>query len=123
MIVRMMSTSLITWTIAVSAALAQPAVTSADLFIDLDKYVGKEVILTDARVHDAGNSGAFANSGGVYFWISPEGIDRETFRYFLKNCSGSSFGVPACEKVRLLVTPTGKKSSNVPTLINVKIIQ
>ena len=121
MTVRMIITALITASVGVSAALAQPAVTGADLLVDLEQFIGKEVILIDAEVFSADNRGALAKSGGATFRISAEGIDRETFREFLKNCSG--LGLSAECKRRLLVTPNGEKARDLPILINVKIVR
>ena len=80
--------TLITAMITLSGALAQSTVTGADLLVDLDTFIGKEVILTDVEVYGSNNRGALVASGGATFQISAEGIDRETFRQFLKNCSG-----------------------------------
>ena len=102
----------------ISIASAQPAVTGADLLVDLDQYIGKEVILMDVRVYGADNDGALAQSKGVTFKISNQGIDRETFRRFLTNCSSST----SCDGLRLLVTPNGQKTMDWPVLINVKIV-
>jgi hypothetical protein len=92
-----------------------PHLVGADLFIDLEQYVGKQVVITDARVYAASNSGAYVEAGTVHFKISTKGIDRETFRYFLKNCG------KFC-KVRLLATPTGNVGPDDPELVDVKIV-
>jgi hypothetical protein len=96
-----------------------PHLVGADLFIDLAQYVDKQVVITDAEVYGAGNHGALLDAGRVTFKITTEGIDRETFRYFLKNCDGTG---EKC-KVRLLVTPTGKVTMHWPELVGVKIVK
>jgi hypothetical protein len=96
-----------------------PHLVGADLFIDLAQYAGKQVVITDAQVFGAGNDGAFMEAGRVIFKILPDGIDRETFRYFLKNCNGNR---EKCN-VHLLVTPTGRKWSDWPELADVKIVK
>jgi hypothetical protein len=83
-----------------------PHLVGADLFIDLTQYAGKQVVITDARVYGASNSGALMDAGRATFKILPQGIDRETFRYFLKNCDGNRENC----NVHLLATPTGKKN-------------
>jgi hypothetical protein len=102
-----------------AAAQQQPTLTGADLFVDLDRYIGKEVILTGGEVFDADNDGAFLRSGGATFRIIAENIDRETFRVFLKSCASI---VPAdpCKR-RFLVTPNGQKLMNWPILTAVRI--
>lgn len=62
-----------------------PHLVGADLFIDFAQYFGKQVVITDGEVFGATNDGAILRAGGVYFDIGTKGIDRETFRYFLKN--------------------------------------
>jgi hypothetical protein len=99
-------------------ALAGPAdaMTGDDLLADLDRLIGKEVLLTDANVGGAGNDGAA-------FKISDQGIDRETFGYLLENCHMVT-EPPECQGLRLLVTLSGQKSpSGRPILINVKRAQ
>ena len=85
----------------------------ADLFIDLQEYVGKQVILIDGEVFGADDKGALIKAGGVTFNLSVEDIDRESFRFFLTNCTDlpqpRPKGAPRCD-VPLLVTPTGKYS-------------
>jgi hypothetical protein len=100
------------------AAAQQPAMAGADLFIDISKYAGRQVILTDGEVYGATNDGALVRAGGATFWISPESIDPETFRVFLKSCSGIGSDDPC--KRRLVVTPTGQKRMNWPILTGVK---
>jgi hypothetical protein len=81
-------------------------------------------VLTDCGVFDASNSGALINASGVTFWMSVEGINRDSFRYFLKNCSGTG-GVltnSPC-KMPLLVTLTGEQRGGNPVVKNVKIVQ
>jgi hypothetical protein len=101
----------------------QEAVKGVDLFVDLDQYAGKQVLLTDGQVVFATGDGALVKSGGVTFELVPDGIDRETFRYILKNCSGLITG-PECQKP-LLVTPTGQKQvvSGFPVLAGGKFAQ
>jgi hypothetical protein len=82
-------------------------VTGADLFIDLDQYVGKPVIVTDCEIYGTSNSGAILNCHSTYFYVTTDGIDRESFRFFLKNCTGLGLE-PQC-KMAFLVTPTGQK--------------
>jgi Sel1 repeat len=98
--------------------------TGADLFIDLQEYVCKQVILTDGEVFSAGNSYALIKAGGITFNMIIEDIDRESFRFFLTNCTGlpqpRPKGAPRCD-VPLLVTPTGKYGAVGPVLKSVKI--
>jgi hypothetical protein len=96
------------------------AISGADLLIDLDKWAGKEVYLTDVRVHGADNNGALGRAAGVTYKITTKGIDKETHRMLLKNCS-SGTGNPACDGLNLTATPTGEKSMGWPVLINVRI--
>jgi hypothetical protein len=94
------------------------------LFFDRKRYQGKQVVLTDGGVFEASNTGALINANGVIFWMSVEGIDRESLRYFQKNCSGIG-GVltkSPC-KMPLLVTLTGEQKGRNPAVKNVKIIQ
>ena len=93
-----------------------PHLVGADLFIDLAKYAGQQVVITDARVYGASNGGALMDAGRVTFKILPQGIDRETFRYFLKNCTETC-------NVHLLATPTGNKRMDWPELVDVKIVK
>jgi tetratricopeptide (TPR) repeat protein len=97
-----------------------PRIAGADLFIDLAQYIGRPVILTDGTVFGANNSNAAVRTRGPTFQITVEGIDRESFRFFLKNCSAGN--QDNC-KMPLLVTPTGEKSGAWPSLKNVKMIQ
>ena len=57
-----------------------PRLAASDLFVDLDKYVGKPVVLESMHVFGANNDGALAASGGVTFSLSSQGMDRETLR-------------------------------------------
>jgi hypothetical protein len=98
-----------------------PHLIGADLFIDLARYAGKQVVITDGYVHGVDNNGALLKAGAVTFRVQTEGIDRETFRYLLKNCDGSA-EMPEC-RVRLLVTPTGKSTLNWPNLAGVQIVR
>jgi TPR repeat protein len=96
----------------------------ADLFIDLQKYVCKKVILMDGEVFGASDKGGLIKTPGTTFDIDVEGIDRESLRYFLTNCTGlpqrRPQGIPRCD-VPLLVTPTGKFGAVGPELKSVKI--
>jgi len=102
-----------------------PRIVGADLFIDLALYVQRPVVLTDGRVIGASNQSAQIaqiKTGGVTFWMSGEGIDRESFRFFLHNCSG--FGMDSRCKIPLLVTPTGEKGFlGYPIVKDVKMVQ
>ena len=60
-------------------------------------------------------------TGGATFSISVEGIDRESFRFFLSNCSGIVANSHC--KMPLLVTPTGQKLGGNPVVKDVKIVQ
>jgi hypothetical protein len=92
------------------------AISGANLMIDLDKWAGKEVYLTNVSVWYADNNGATLNASGVRFKITTRGIDKETFRTLLRDCHGH------CDNMNLTVTPTGQKvASNWPELINVRI--
>jgi hypothetical protein len=93
------------------------AISGANLLTDLDKWADKKVYLTNVRVHGANNYGAIAQASGVIFKITTSGIDKETFRTLLKDCSSNP-----CEGLNLTVTPTGRKVvSGWPELINVRI--
>ena len=110
----------LTIALALFAASAQaqdaPRIDGADLLVDLTKHAGHQVIIKNVEVFGASNSGALGNAGTVVVKITTTGIDPETFRYFLKNCSNSCV-------VRLLATPTGEKSgSGLPLLTGVKIV-
>jgi hypothetical protein len=104
-------------------ALAAPAhaITGADLFVDLQQYIGKEVVLEDVEVYGADNDGARAKASGVTFGLSWQGADRETMRQLLRDCHTIS----GCKGLRLLVTPSGRKETfgDTPILINVKKAQ
>jgi hypothetical protein len=99
------------------APIAANAISGADLFVDLDKYVGKEVVLENVEVYAASNDGAGAKSSGVTFSLKWQGADRETLRKLLKDCNSLS----GCNLQRLLVTPSGQSTGRGPILINVKI--
>jgi tetratricopeptide (TPR) repeat protein len=96
-----------------------PRIAGADLYIDLDKYIGRPVVLTDGYVYGANTNGAQIRAGGTNWKMTTDGIDRESFRFFLKNCSS---GANEC-KFLLLVTPTGEKSVVGPFVKDVKMIQ
>jgi tetratricopeptide (TPR) repeat protein len=104
---------------ASSPASPPPRIAGADLYIDLAQYSGRPVILTDGTVQGANNYGALIAAHGVSF-NTTGGIDRESFRFFLKNCTG--FAQDNC-KIPILVTPTGEKPSGLPQLKDVKMIQ
>src|SRR5262249_52048930 len=97
-----------------------PRIAGADLYIDLAQYIGRPVILSDGEVQFANNYGALIKAGATSFKIATEGIDRESYRFFLKNCSG--FKGEQC-RTPLLVTPTGEKSGQMPVVRDVKMIQ
>jgi tetratricopeptide (TPR) repeat protein len=97
-----------------------PRIAGADLYIDLTQYIGRPVILTDGEVQGANNYGALIKAGATSFKIAIDGIDRESFRFFLKSCSG--FRGEQC-RTPLLVTPTGEKSGHLPVVRDVKMIQ
>jgi hypothetical protein len=105
---------------AANSVLAQTPtrINGADLFIHLEQYVGKQVIVTDCGVFMSGNYGAGLNCDSGEFKLDTDGIDRESFRFFLTECG--SLGEPRC-KMPLLVTPTGQKLMNMPVLKDVKI--
>ena len=105
---------------AANSVLAQTPtrINGADLFINLEQYVGKQVIVTDCLVFMSGNFGAGLNCDSGEFKLDTDGIDRESFHFFLTVCG--SLGEPRC-KMPLLVTPTGQKLMNMPVLKNVKI--
>ena len=96
-------------------------IVGADLFIDIDLYWHRPVVLTDGRVFGATNQYALITTGGATFSISVEGIDRESFRFFLSNCSGIVANSHC--KMPLLVTPTGQKLGGNPVVKDVKIVQ
>jgi len=106
-----------------TAALAEnpSKIVGADLYIDLAQYAGRVVILTDGGVVAADNFGALIVAAAVRFKIITDGIDPESFRFMLKNCS--SIMLQSQCKFPLLVTPTGEKSANLPVLKDVKMIQ
>lgn len=113
------------WHMMPPPALAQepiPRVKAVDLFVDLDKYVGKQVALIDGTVNTMSTSFGAIVSGGVRFYLSLEDIDRESLRFLLSNCTGIS-RTEVC-KIPLLVTPTGQRSgSDSPIVKSVKIIR
>jgi len=120
------------WFMAMALASAQEPerLNGADLFIDLDRYVGKQVILVDAGVAGATNSEAFVRAGRVMFYVNGKDIDREAFQFFLTNCTGRRlFAWPygglivkdIC-KVPLSVIPTTIKTDfSFPVLKSVRI--
>ena len=80
------------WFMAMALASAQEPkrLNGTELFIDLEQYVGKQVILVDAGVAGATNSGAFVRAGRVMFYVNGKDVDREAFQFFLTNCTGRS---------------------------------
>jgi hypothetical protein len=95
-------------------------VKGVDLFVGLKDYAGKRVILIDAYVFSSGNNGALVRAGAVTFKLSSSGIDRESLRYFLTNCAGTTPDTKC--QMPLVVTATGKKQSgDTPILKDVKI--
>ena len=88
--------------------------------VDLDRYIDKQVIVSGCVIYLASNDGASMMCGGVTFKIIVDGIDRETFRYFLKNCSGLG-EQPNC-RMPVFATPIGKKWGSSPLLKDVKIV-
>ena len=104
-----------------SLATSAYAISGADLLIDLDKWAGKEVYVTNVQVYGANNLGALGTASGVTFKITTQGIDKETFRRLLKDCNGVMNS--ACKGLSLTVTPTGEKEIGWPVLINVRIGQ
>jgi len=97
-------------------------VRGADLFIDLQQYAGKQVVLLDSQVFNISNHGGNLTSGGANFYLSSEGMDRETFRFLLTNCSGLTISTQC--KMSLIVTPTGEymQMSKFPTLTGARMI-
>jgi hypothetical protein len=100
----------------------------ADLFVDLEQYVGRQVILVDAGVAGATNSGAYVRAGPVMFYVNGKDIDQEAFQFFLSNCASRSISawpyggliVKDICKMPLSVTPTAKKTdSSFPVLKSV----
>ena len=69
-----------------TTALAATRAAASDLFVDLDQYVGRSVVVESEHVYGADNEGALATSGGVTFLISSEGIAEETMKLFLRHC-------------------------------------
>jgi hypothetical protein len=113
------------WIVAVlvGAALAQevPRLSGADLFVDFERYSGKPIVLLNADVFGADNSGALARSGGATFKIDGASADRESFRYFLTNC----VGIIASGRCRfsLEATPATRGNVNQPILRDAKILR
>jgi hypothetical protein len=103
---------------------APARLTGGDLFHAPQKYFGKPVILTDAGVVEATNRGALIDANGIRFYLSFEGVDRMSGRYFLKNCAGVA-GVLTKSPCRmpLLVTLTGGQRSGKLVVKDVKIVQ
>ncbi len=98
-----------------------PRLTGADVLVDLAQHAGKQVVIIDGRVWGADNHGAYLEAGGATFRVRTEGIDRETFRYILKNCH-EIVENPGC-KVHLLAMPTGETTFSGPELTGVKIVR
>ena len=113
---------------AVASAQEPNRLSGADLFVDLEQYVGRQVILVDAGVAGATNSGAFVRAGPVMFYVNGKDIDQEAFQFFLSNCASRSISawpyggliVKDICKMPLSVTPTAKKTdSSFPVLKSV----
>jgi tetratricopeptide (TPR) repeat protein len=96
-----------------------PRLSGADLLVDLNKYVGRPVVLLDGNVFGANNSFALVRSGGATFSINTEGIEPETFRFILGNCSGLQ---SAKCKMNLEITPTGGRSMNMPIVSAARMV-
>ena len=118
------------WFMATAVASAQEPkrLNGADLFVDLEQYVGRQVILVDAGVAGATNSGAFVRAGPVMFYVNGTDIDQEAFQFFLSNCAGRSVSawpyagliIKDICKVPLSVIPTARKTdSSFPVLRSV----
>jgi hypothetical protein len=118
------------WFMATAVASAQEPkrLNGADLFVDLEQYVGRQVILVDAGIAGATNSGAFVRAGPVMFYVNGKDIDQEAFQFFLSNCAGRSISawpyggliVKDICKMPLSVIPTAKKTdSSFPVLKSV----
>jgi hypothetical protein len=61
-----------------------------DLFVDLKDHVGKEVLLTDGVVYAADSRSISIKAGpngAVSFYADTNGVDRESLRFFLSNCT------------------------------------
>jgi hypothetical protein len=66
-------------------AIAQDVVSGEDVFVDLDQYAGKRILI-EGGVYGADNNGAQMIGGAVNFIISYDGMDKATMRTFLKQC-------------------------------------
>ncbi len=97
-------------------------ITGAELLLHRKQYRGKQVVLTDAGVINAGGTGAEIYSSGATFWMSVEGGDRDSLRYFRMNCSGLAGALikSGC-RIPLLVTLTGEQVRGNQVVKNVKI--
>jgi hypothetical protein len=78
----------------------------ADLFIDLNEHINKQVIVDGAEISAAGNNGATLHSGNLTFLLDGSSMDRETFRYLLQHCSG--FVSSNVCNLSVKVVPTGE---------------
>jgi hypothetical protein len=109
-------------TAATCAAEEPKQVSGVDLFVDFKDYIGKEVILTDGIVSAADSSFMYIKAGkrAVTFFVRTQGLDRESLRFFLSNCS-DYLPKPQCH-MPLLVTPTDESVFSEPTLRNVKML-
>jgi hypothetical protein len=106
--------------VATSSIAQEKQMTGADLFIDLAQYAGKQVLVADCYFSNAENTGGFLHCKNVTFRVIADGIDPESFRYFLKNCTRLLETKTQCT-MPFLVTPTGQKVVNLPVLKDVKI--
>jgi len=102
------------------AAAPQP-VRGNDLLVDLPKWAGKDISMTNVGVFGVSNDGGLVSAAGATFTFGIRNIDKESFRRLLKDCHGITN--PAC-KGSLTAMPTGEKSgAGHPILINVRVTQ
>jgi hypothetical protein len=106
--------------VATSSIAQEKQMPGAHLFIDLAQYIGKQILVTDCYFSNAENTGGFLHCKSVTFRVIADGIDPESFRYFLKNCTRLLETKTQCT-MPFLVTPTGQKVVNLPVLKDVKI--
>ena len=52
-------------------AITVPEMAGADLFIDIRKYAGRQVVLTDGEVYGATNDGAMVRAGQTLLVLQP----------------------------------------------------
>lgn len=110
-------------------ALAQtPVVNGDDLFVDLDQYLGQQVIILDAFVFSSNETGSWAEAGSVTFRIEWQGADRESQRYLLKTCglgmlSKSPKDKPECVVSLLGIPIEPEYPKTPPRLTHIKIVK